>query len=400
VLGISPSHAGALEALAQLREMSGDAHAALSAIEALAMKAPSAEAKAEQWMRAARLLETRGDKDGAIERYKLALDANPRDPGASGALRKAYAARGDWLSVVGLVERELLTADGDLAKARLHAELAKVYHSQLVDPNKAETAAKKSLEMDPSNADALMVLGDLAFEANRMIEATKSYESLVGRIGVLPKEDATRVLVRFIEAFGKTQPRPSAPSASGPLSSAGPVSQGPNSQSNVNGPQSGRWSTDPQSQGRISVAPSAPGSVPPPPVTNPRMLAAVEALQQLAPQDVDALARAANALFDYGDPQVAYKMTQELFKKQGNKLAGSERAEALFHLGESARRSNELDAAIAPLREAIDLDPSNPRPYKSLAKVYDEKTDWQNGLAVRKARLQLAVGQERFELLL
>ena len=56
--------------------LSGDAHAALSAIEALAMKAVTPEAKAEQWMRAARLLETRGDKDSAIERYKLALDAN------------------------------------------------------------------------------------------------------------------------------------------------------------------------------------------------------------------------------------------------------------------------------------------------------------------------------------
>lgn len=389
VLAIAPSHAGALEALAQLRENSGDAHAALTAIEALAMKAATPEAKAEQWMRAARLLETRGDKDGAIERYKMALDANPKDPGASGALRKAYAQRGDWLGVVGLVERELQTAESDLQKARLHAELAKVYHSQLVDPQKAENAAKKSTDLDPSNADALMVLGDLAFEANRMLEATKSYESLVGRTGVLPKEDAVRVLVRFIEAFGKTQPKPSSPSLSGPAS-----------QQNVNGPPSGRWSAEPQSQSRISVVPSAPGSMPPPPMTNPRMLAAVEALQQLAPQDVDALARAANALFEYGDPQSAYRMTQELFKKYGSRLAGSERAEALYHLGESARRSGELDAAIAPLRDAADLDPSNPRPFRSLAKIYDEKGDFTQALAIRKARLQLAVAQERFELLL
>ncbi len=36
-------------------------------------------------MRAAKLLESRGDKDGAIERYKLALDANPTDKTASAA---------------------------------------------------------------------------------------------------------------------------------------------------------------------------------------------------------------------------------------------------------------------------------------------------------------------------
>lgn len=386
VLAIQHTHAGALEALAQLREMSGDAHAALSAIEALAAKAPTPEAKAEQWMRAARLLETRGDKDGAIERYKLALDANPKDPAASAALRKAYAHRGDWLSVVGLVERELQTAESDLAKARLWAELAKVYHSQLVDPQKAEAAAKKSTDMDPSNADALMVLGDLAFEANRLLEATKFYESLVGRTGVLPKEDAVRVLVRFIEAFGKSQPKPSSPVASA-QADGGP----PSSRMAVAGPSS---------QSRISVVASAPGTVPPPPVTNPRMLAAVEALKALGPSDVDALARAANALFEFGDPQSAYGMHQDLLKRYGNVLAGSDRAEALYHLGESARRAGDLDAAVAPLREAIDLDPSNPRPFRSLAKIYDEKGEWQSGIAIRKQRLQLATGAERFELLL
>ena len=123
------------------------------------------------------------------------------------------------------------------------------------------------------------------------------------------------------------------------------------------------------------------------------MIAAVDALKTLAPQDVDALARAANALFEFGDPQSAYNMHEELFKKYGSQLAGSERAEALYHLGESARRSGNLDAAIPPLREAVDLDPSNPRPYRSLAKVYDEKSEWQNAINVRKSRLQLATGR-------
>jgi tetratricopeptide (TPR) repeat protein len=392
ILVAQPSHAGALEALAHLREMSGDAHAALSAIETLAAKAATPEAKADQWMRAGRLLETRGDKDGAIERYKLALDVNPKDAAASAALRKAYAHRGDWLSAIGLVERELTHAEGDLAKARLHAELAKIYHSQLVDSDKADAAAKKAIALDSSNADGLMVLGDLAFEGNRLIEATKYYESLVGRTGVLPKDDAVRVLVRFIEAFGKTQPKPSTPAMSGrDVNEAG----GPPSSRFVSGAPSA-----PTSQSRISVVPTTPASLPPPPITNPRMLAAVEALQALAPQDVEALARAANALFEFGDPQSAYRMHKELFEKYGAVLVGSDRAEALYHLGESARRSGDLDVAVAPLREAADIDPSNPRPFRSLAKIYDEKGDFAASIAVRRQRLQLAVSQERFELLL
>ena len=95
VLELSPGHAGALEALARLREVAGDAQAAIHAIEALAAKAATSEAKGEQWLRAARLLEARGDKDGAIERYKLALEANPRDASAATALRAAYVSRGD-----------------------------------------------------------------------------------------------------------------------------------------------------------------------------------------------------------------------------------------------------------------------------------------------------------------
>jgi tetratricopeptide (TPR) repeat protein len=130
------------------------------------------------------------------------------------------------------------------------------------------------------------------------------------------------------------------------------------------------------------------------------MLAAVDALQALAPQDVEALARAANALFEFGDPHSAYRMHKDLFEKYGSVLVGSDRAEALYHLGESARRSGELEAAVKPLREAADIDPSNPRPFRSLAKIYDEKGDFANAIAVRRQRLQLAVSQERFELLL
>ncbi|RYG69847.1 tetratricopeptide repeat protein, partial [bacterium] len=206
VLSLTPGHAGALEALAQLREVTGDSHAALSAIEALASKAETPEARAEQWMRAGRLLETRGDKDGAITRYTRALEAKPGDAAASSALRKAYRERGDAGSVVTLIEQELKGTDVDLQKARLFAELALLYKSELKQNDNAESAAKKAIELDPSSADALLVLGDLAYESGRFLDAVKILESLVGRVQVLPsKDDGTRVLVRYVESFGKTQ---------------------------------------------------------------------------------------------------------------------------------------------------------------------------------------------------
>lgn len=357
VLKLRPGHAGSLEALAQLKELTGDSHAALSAIEALAQKAETKTAKAEQWVRAGRLLEARGDRDGAIERYKMALEAHPQDIAAAAALRKAYTDRGDAGSVVGLIERELEFAEGDLAKGRLHAELARVHKKFLGDTVKAELSAKKATELDPSNAEALMILGDLAFESNRFVEAAKNFESLVGRIQALPKEDGTRILVRFIEAYGKSRARASQASTT-ELASIRP------------------------------------------PAADPKLVAAVEQLQAFAPTDVEALAQAATVLFDHGDANAVYRMYEDLFKKHDAALRGPDRAEALYHLGESARRSGELAAAVAPLREVIKLDPRDPRPLRSLARIYDETGDWEEAIAMRKKRMDVVEPADRFDIYL
>ncbi len=369
VLALQPGHAGALEALAQLKEMSGDAHAALTAIESLAAKAATPELKAEQWLRAARLLDARGDKDGAIERYKLALESNPRDAAASAALRQAFGHRGDYASVLTLIEKELATAEGDLAKARLFGEQAKVYLTKLKEDLKAEQMAKRALELDGTNADALLVLGDLAFEAGRMLEASKAYESLAGRSGVLAKDDAVRALVRFVESVSKS----TAPGSS------------------------------PESRSSDSLPPAstaAPRMTVPPTAASARIVTAVEALQRLAPDDVHSLAKAARVLLDQNDANLARKVYGDLVGKHDKALAGAERAEVLYGLGESMRRVGEFGPAIPLLTEASQCDPSSPLPLRSLAKLYEDKSDWKEVVKTKKRRLDVASGQERFDLLL
>ena len=363
VLDLSPDHAGALEALARLREISGDAHAAVAAIEALAAKAQTPEAKAEQWLRAARLLEARGDKDGAIERYKLALDANPRDLAASLALRNAWAARGDATSVVGLIERELSSAEGDLAKAKLHGELARIYSDELKDEGKAESSAKRAIDLDATNADALIVLGDLAFEHERYTEASKYYEPLVGRTASLAKDDAVRILVNFMEAFGRSYT------------------------ANVPPPSS-------------TAADAPPLSRPPVAASHPRMLAAVDALQRVAPNDMDALSRVARVVFEYGDPRGAIAVHRELLDRYELEMTNGDRAEVLYRFGESARRAEDFDTAVSALEEAADLDPSSSLALQSLAWVHEARGDWQRVVRTKKKRLEVAAGSERFDLLL
>ncbi len=360
VLAMDPQHAGALEALARLREMSGDAHAALEAIEALAAKAATPEAKAELWLRAARLLEGRGDRDGAIERYKMSLEANPKETAASAALRHAYAARGEAAGVVSLIEKELEFAESKVAKGRLHAELARVQREDLHDAEAAEGNAKIAIEFDPSNSEALLVLGDLAFEGQRYVEASKHLESLVSRAATLPKDDAMRALLQYAEAYGRSQ--------------------------------TARLSSPALKDGRDSSASIA--------TEHPRLNLAVEALVQIAADDPRALARMGRVIFDVGDTPAARGIYLQLLELHGDDLPAPERADAMWRLGELLRRLGDLEPAVDLLRQAADINPASPEPLASLARVYEATRDWEEVVRTKRRRLEMAGGTERFDLLL
>jgi tetratricopeptide (TPR) repeat protein len=366
-LRLAPDHPQALEALARLRETSGDAQAALTAVEALAAQATTPEGKAEQWIRAARLLEGRGDKDGAIVRYKLALEATPNDANISLALRRAYEERGEAAEVVALLERELTVTEGNLAKARLLAELAKVQREKLHDDVRAEECAKKAHALDATNVDALTVLGDIAFENQRYMEASKLFEALLGRTQLIAKTDAIRVLSRYVEAFWKSSgARISLPGDGGPTSGV-----------------------------PVSGVPTSAGSG-----THPRVTAAVDELRKLAPDDLEVLEGIARISFDFGDPKMAEAAYGELLEKAKDGLSRAERATALFRRGESARRAGDLAAAITHLRDSADLDPNSPLALDALAKVYEKESKWEDLVRAKRSRLELAVPSERFDLLL
>ena len=359
VLVLQQGHPAALEALARLREQAGDTQAALSAVEALAEAAETAEGRGEQWIRAARLLEAHGDRDGAIERYKLAVEANPSDAAAAAELRKAYTLRGDAASVVTLIENELDHAEGKVQTARLHAELARVQHEKLHQNDEAEQNAKLALELDPTSDDALLVLGDLAFERGRYVEATKYMESLAGRASALPKEDAVRAIVRFVEAYGHTL------------------------KSNSSAPS-------------LKERESSPGVGD----SNPRLAMAVQALEEIAPGDGEALARVGRVLFDCGDSRGARRAYERLLDKHQAEMSHVERADAQWRFGECLRRLGEFDKAVDLLREAADADPSNPGPLNALAKVYEQTGDWEEYVRTKRRRLEVATSTERFDLLL
>ncbi len=339
ILEIDPNHGGALESLAHVRAATGDAMAALSAIESLAEKSPTPEGKADLWIRAAKMLEEKGDRDGAIERYKKALDAQPKNLAISAALRAAHLARGDATSAVELIGREIETAEGNLAKARLYGEMAQLLREKLKDNDRALAAATKAVDLDPTSLLGLMVSGDVAFEAGHFLEAAKSFESLANRVDALPKEQGVSLLIRYVDA----------------LSSSGGTE---------------------------------------------KALGSVKSLLALGPDDPQALTRAARVTLDAGKAKDAVALYDDLVARFGDKLAPDEKADVMLRCGEAKLKAGDPDGAIGPLNEAADLAPESAVPLQLLCKVFEAKKDFEEVVRIKNRRLDVVSGEERSALLL
>ena len=206
VLEMQPEHAGALEALARLRERSGDAHAALIGHRGAGGQGDNARGARRSSGSVRRVCSrARGDQDGAIERYKLALEANPRGhDGVGGAAAARTRSGATPTSVVALIEKRARARrgeDGQGAPLRASSRASSARSSTTT--TRPRRTRRTAIDLDPTNADALLVLGDIAFEQERYVEASKHLESLVGRATALAKEDAVRVLVRYVEAYGR-----------------------------------------------------------------------------------------------------------------------------------------------------------------------------------------------------
>ncbi len=339
VLEAEPTHSGALEALAKLRESAGDSTAALEAIEALANKADSPEARASQWLRAARLLKGRGDLDGAVERYQRALDATPGNPQTAAELRRAYVDRGDAAAAVQLAEKELATTEGDLARARLSGEIADLHYTKLHDSHHAQLAAKTALGLDPANVNGHAVLGEIAFDEGRFVEAAAHLGAIVERHDTLPPEMAIRVLSRYMDAAARA------------------------------------GSTD-------------------------KAMAASDALLRLAPDNCQALLRVTQVIFDHGDPKRAVELHYSLLERFAEELDLTTQALVSFRYGESLRRAGHTEEALQQLEEAADLDPSAAAPLKALAHLHADRGDWEQVLRIKNRHLDIADSDERIQLLL
>lgn len=338
-LVIDPTHEGALKALAALRQQAGDAQAALEAMDALAEKANSPTDKADHYIRAAKLLTERDDIDGAIERYRLALLANPRAPGAASSLCELYLKRGDAASAIEVLKQQLQVEESAASKAQLCAKVAVLSRNHVKDMDQAQQAAKKALDYDKNQVQALAVLGDIAFDNGHPLEAQRCFEGVISKLDQLDTPWATTTLQRYILSCKRTE----------------------------------------QSQKAVD---------------------ACEKLLSFAPEDLASALVASEVLFTDGQPKRSMQVHQMLLDNFKDELSDSDKSAVLYRHGESARLADDEQTAIQSLTQSADIDPANPLPLKALAKVQEAKGNWHEAIRIRARRLELAHGDERVELLL
>ncbi|MFO0551681.1 MAG: tetratricopeptide repeat protein [Polyangiaceae bacterium] len=120
----------------------------------------------------------------------------------------------------------------------------------------------------------------------------------------------------------------------------------------------------------------------------------------MASDSHEAVAAAARVFLDAGDARRAVELFTELLGKFEDKLSTQARADALVGLGTARVKLGDLDAAIAPLSEAADLDPESNLPLDALAKVYEDKGSWEELIRLKTRRLDALTGEARTTMLL
>ncbi len=338
VLALAPDDPTALDLVARLKAQTGDAAAAIQATDRLAEAEKDLHKKSELWLRAGRMLEDKGDKDGAIQRYKRALDADAKNAEAATALRTIYTGRGDAHGAVELLQREIAVTEGAISKAKLHAEMGQLQRDRLEEPGKAKKSFEKALELDPTCTPASRGLGDMAFEGQAWAEAVKHYEPLLARTSEMDAETAREVSLKCGDAFRKLE------------------------------------DFDKAQRAYLNA-------------------------KAFAPDDREVLERVAEVTFDAGEPDEAAELYRDLHKQFGSELSGGERGRIIYRLGEASRRAKNLAEAVKHLEEAAELMPEEAAPLDSLRKVYEEQGKWELVVRTLRRRMEHAGDDERFKLL-
>ncbi|MDF3069857.1 MAG: protein kinase [Polyangiaceae bacterium] len=339
VLSLEPGHKGALDALATLRATAGDSESALDAIEELAGAAKTPKERAEQYLRASALLEQRGDLEASIAQLKRAIDAAPEDGSARAKLKSKYTAMGNYAGVVDLLEEELDNAKGEHQRAKLAGQIAVLCQRHLQDTERASSLAQLAFHLDPMEPGALRVLGRLAYDDGRFMEAAKRLEPVISVLEGMETNEAADVARLYIEALVKG------------------------------------------------------GSA-------EKAMVMVEGLRRFFADDARALLAVAELASKNDAPEQAYALAQDLLQRLGPSLGLGDSAKAERLRGEALIGLGRHDEGISALERALDTDARDLSPLDAIAAAHSKLGRYDQALETLYRKLERTVGEDRAKLLL
>ena len=344
VLAVVPTHAEALTLTARIRGLAGDTMAALDGLELLADTESDPEQKADLWVRAGQLLESHDDLDGAIERYRLALDASRGHAAALDALARLYERRGDVRGEADLMLRRVELSQTAEEQVERLVELGKLRLDKLKNKTLAAEAYQQALAIDADNRAAVIGLGQLALADERWQEAVELLEPLIEHASELPSEVARRLLTGAGDAYRELGQPDKAERAYSSARSLFPNDRPIN-----------------------------------------------ERLADLALQ---------NEQYESAAELLGLLLDAPVERKTGQMLSNKERSELLHKLGRARERLGQLDRASAAYAAASELAPDAIEPLAALDTVQEKQGNWEALTRTLRRRLELEEEDSvRFELL-
>lgn len=339
VLTLEPGHKAALDALATLRATAGDSESALDAIEALAEAAKTPKERAEQYLRAAALLEQQGDLEASIGQLKRAIDAFPDDGTARAKLKSKYVVMGNFAGVVELLDEELENAKGDLQRAKLAGQIAVLCQRHLQDAERASSMAQLAFHLDPTESGALRVLGKFAYDDGRFVEAAKRLEPVISVLEGMEVTEAADVARLYIEALVK-----------------GGAAE--------------------------------------------KAMVMVDGLRRFLADDARALLAVAELCSKHDAPEQTYSLAQDLLTRLGPSLGLADAARAERLRGEALIGLGRHEEGIAALERALETDARDLSPLEGIAKAQSALGRHDQALETLYRKLERTQGDDRARLLL
>lgn len=182
VLDLDAADHEAMRMLELLYESTGDWSSLAAVLEREASIPGRAPAEmAELRLRLARLREEKlHDQEGAVEAWEEALELQPDNSDALGALDRLYQELESWDALRGVLERMAQAAATDKARIGVWHRLARLHERQLNDVEGAIEYNQRVLDLDRSSADAINELVRLYHKHARWRELAELYEAKIG----------------------------------------------------------------------------------------------------------------------------------------------------------------------------------------------------------------------------